>query len=66
MVDDGCYARDVAIVAYWNINSSIVKLSVIGCIILKHVPDWLIWFIYQSNLSGVFSHTYVRTFLLSP
>ena len=40
--DDGCYARDVAIVAYWSINSSIVKLSVIGCIILKHVPNWLI------------------------
>ena len=36
------YARDVAIVAYWNINSSIVKLSVIGGIILKHVLNWLI------------------------
>ena len=40
--DDGCYARDVAIVAYWSINNNIVKLSVIGCIILKHVPNWLI------------------------
>ena len=32
--DDGCYARDVAIVVYWSVNSSVVKLSVIGSIIL--------------------------------
>ena len=45
--DVGCYAHDVVFLAYWSFNmfkfnSSVVKLSVIGCIILKHVPHWLI------------------------